>query len=157
GLGAMLKEYPGIDRRRIYLYGGSGGGQVALQVLQCSPQLWSEVHVHSAITKITTKSDVAGNYEEDPTLGWNQNLGFPIVQGALPFDAWRRYEAELVLRGPQCHARRDPVVTGNRQGELPHIWMMHGTADNTVDYQHFLDYTAALELGSGKSFDTLSG
>lgn len=101
GVGRVLDEYPQIDRRRLYLFGGSGGGHLAHQVVRVHPTLWAEVHIHAAITRVTTQADPQTN---GYFTRWNSNLGFPESQGTLTADAWERYEAEHVLRNPQFHA-----------------------------------------------------
>lgn len=150
GLGYLLDEYPEADRRRLYLLGGSGGGHLTLQTLQFTPHLWAEVHVQRAITRITVADDVQNRgYEEDPSSGWHVNLAFPLSQGSLDDDIWERYEAERALRSPQNHAGAAPVWAESPSDTVPPVYMMHGDADPTVDYQHFLDYMAIIEERNG--------
>lgn len=156
GVGELLERFPQIDRRRLYVIGGSGGGHLTLQLLQATPHLWSEVYVQSAITKITTADDTVGLYENDGFAGWNVNLSFPTVQGALPDAVWNRYRAERALRSPQNHAERDAKVYPRTLETVPHVWMAHGTNDATVDFQHLLDYEAAIAAGSGISATTIT-
>ncbi len=145
--GAMLERYPSINRKRLYLIGGSGGGHLGLQVLQLTPELWAEVHIHKAITKITVPEDVlSGGFEEDPPQGWNVNLRYPTEQGNLDDQTWRHYRAERTLRSPAAHAAIEPRTGPN----APRVYMFHGDADPTVDYQHFLHYRSMLETGTGQ-------
>lgn len=129
GTGAVLEAYD-LNEQRIYLYGGSGGGHMALQVYQATPYLWNEVHAHAGITKITTAADVSSGY----ATRWNGNLSFPESQGALDDETWARYQAERNLRGPQFHVLNDPVIGG-----AP-IRIFHGTSDPLVSFRHFSDY-----------------
>lgn len=145
GVGKILELYPQINIKRFYIYGGSGGGHLALQVIQASRHLWSECYIHSAITKITLPKDKYGNYESDPNDGWNIDLGFPTTQGGLSDSKWNRYQAERELRSPQFSALKDAVFSSIQSEYIPTIWMMHGTSDETVDYQHFLDYKNCVE------------
>lgn len=148
--GYMLQRYPQLDRRRIYLYGVSGGGHVALQTLLASRHLWAEVHAMNPITRISVREDVLNNgYDRDPFNGWNTNLGWPTSQGSLDPVVWRRYQAERALRSPVLAYRTDPVFDANDSGILPRLYMTHGTADAVVDFQHFLDFTAAVTAGAG--------
>ncbi len=148
GAGRVLEEHPQIDRRRLYLYGGSGGGHLALQVYQAAPHLWAEVHIHSAITKITVATDLEDGY----LTRWNNNLRFPESQGDLSGEQWMRFQAERTLRGPQFHARKAARVGAHH----PPVWMFHGDADPLVSYQHFLDYKEALAAFSGQPLEEVS-
>ncbi len=111
GTNAVLETFPQIDRRRLYLYGGSGGGLAGLQTVIACPQIWAEVYIHSAITRVTTGAEAAEDYPNDPqgTVygGWNVNMQFPESQGELTDKVWNRYRAERALRGPQngLHSR----------------------------------------------------
>lgn len=147
GMGVLLDHYPQIDRRRLYLWGGSGGGHLALQLLHATPELWSEVVVNSAISRITVRDDVLALYEEDPFSGWNTNLNFPTAQGSLPSDLWDRYRSERDLRSPQFLALSAPLAGGDPL--LPAVAMLHGTADTVVDFQHLLDMRNVVSAASG--------
>lgn len=133
GTGAVLDNYE-LNKRRIYLFGGSGGGHMALQVYQATPHLWNEVHAHSGITKITTSEDIYNGYS---TI-WNANLRFPESQGSLSNEEWSRYQAERNLRGPQFHVLNDPRIGGSP------IRIFHGTSDTLVNFKHFEDYRSNL-------------
>lgn len=142
----MLEHFPELDRGRIYLTGGSGGGHLALQVLRVVPELFAEVYVGSAITLITTSHDVQhGGYTGDAggnAGGWNVNMGFPVTKpAAMPEAEFVRKVAERNLRSPQLGLRRSAPLGS----ESPAIHVVHGDADPTVSYRHFTDLLAALE------------
>ena len=131
GLNATLERYPQINTNRIYLYGGSGGGHLALQVYQVAPEIWAEVYAHAAITLISTQADVNRGYG----TRWNGNLGFPEIQGSLTQEQWNRYQAERDIRSPQS------LVTAGANTTCP-VWMFHGTNDPLVPIINMNEYKA---------------
>ncbi len=151
GLGKMLEIYPQVDRKRLYLYGASGGGHVSLQVLQASRHLWAEVHVHCAITLISTTEDVQNRGYDRDALGdgFHDELRFPIVQGNLSNREFARFQAERALRSPQKNVRAD--LPSSPTSEYPFVWSMHGTNDEGVDVQHFHDMRSAVQQALGLS------
>ncbi|MDK2970562.1 MAG: Prolyl oligopeptidase family [Candidatus Sumerlaeota bacterium] len=158
GLNAVLEHYPQVDKRRLYLYGESGGGHLALQTLHASRGVWAEAHVHSAITKISVRDDVLNaGYDHDPSQGWNTNTRWPVTQDSLDDFTWQRVQAERALRSPQTNAANDaPYTSDPSPASLPLIWMFHGMADNVVDDQHFTDFRAALENRAGTAAQAVS-
>ncbi|MCC5877289.1 MAG: prolyl oligopeptidase family serine peptidase [Candidatus Sumerlaeia bacterium] len=152
GVGAVLEEFPQLDRRRLYLFGGSGGGHLGLQVLQGSQDLWAEVHIHAAITRITLASDVAAN---GYATRWNVNTRFPESRGFRPMSQWIRYVSERTLREPQHHVGLDPVFSEDPDF-LPIVWMFHGTADPSVAYQHLVDFRERLDMATPGPFEVVS-
>lgn len=148
GLGKLLETYPQVDRRRLYLYGASAGGHLALQVLQCSRQLWAEVFVHCGPTLITTPPDVAALYNNDfLPEGLNGYLRFPDSSDGLTPLQFARYQAERALRSAQKNAAAD--LPSALTSDYPFIWSMHGTADTTVDIQHLYDMVNVVKSATG--------
>lgn len=154
GTGAMLEAFPAIDQRRLYLLGGSGGGHLALQLLQVRPDLFAEVYSLCPITRITLPSDVApgqpyaGDANNSPS-GWNANLlpQYPAVQGSMATEEFLRKTDERNLRSPQFGlSRRLPTGVG-----LSPVFVAHGDADPTTRFRHFEDLIAAVESGAGAS------
>jgi Prolyl oligopeptidase family len=144
--GSLLEKFPQIDKKRLYLYGISGGGLIGLETLQYTPGLWSEVHIHAALTKASLSSERdQGLYENDVEGGWNSHLTFPEEQGDLSDEQWQRYNAERDLRAPQLLARNGAIYAPIVGPMAPPVWIYHGDADQKVDFQHFLDYKSALE------------
>lgn len=146
GLSATLQRYPQINTNRIYLYGESGGGHLALQVYQVAPEIWAEVYVHSAITLISTQADVSRGY----ITRWNGNLGFPESQGSLTQEQWDRYQAEREIRSPQFLVGAGANIT------CP-VWMFHGTADPLVPIINMNEYKQHITLPNWHFVDIVGG
>ncbi len=153
GVGALLEAMPEIDRRRIYLVGESGGGQLALQMLQVRPDLFAEVYAISGITCIPTREEMESRgYTGDANgrkSGWLSLImpTFRDKQTPSMSDAeFARKTAERLLRSPQAGlARHTPLGP-----EAPSIFVAHGDADSTVLFQHFVDLRAVIEQAAGQ-------
>jgi len=145
-LHGILERYPQLDTRRLYLFGGSGGGHLALQVYQAAPDIWAEVYTHAAVTLISTRADMSRGYY----IRWNANLNFPESQGALPLEKWNRYQAERLLRSPQF------LVTGGARAACP-VWMFHGAADPKVHIVHMEDYQRLVQGAPNWRFVPIAG
>ncbi|MCB2155969.1 hypothetical protein KQI84_13890 [bacterium] len=151
-IGKTLEMYPDIDRRRIYLWGISGGGQIGLSMLASStvagdaqgeyPGLFASSFCSVAITKITTAEDRDLNgYEVDPDPnGWTEENEWlqPTVGLSNVELAYRA--AERQLRTPQYTAQWIPTDPNS----VIRYFEFHGTADEIVDYQHHLDFRDAI-------------
>jgi acetyl esterase/lipase len=124
-----VRENYKINDERIIGWGGSGGGQVILQVAKMAPNTFSLVIECAGITKPTTAQDVAQNYKNDPIGGWQAKaLGDKNVYTP---DEWQ-------IRSPQYHAAFYKAKT----------YIFHGNADEVVDVQHAIDmYQILLDAG----------
>ncbi|MCB2156234.1 hypothetical protein KQI84_15265 [bacterium] len=152
-IGETLTLYPQIDRRRIYLYGNSGGGQIALCMMAMSrvsgdPSgeyggLFAGVFVNSAITLITTSAEVqnSGYESEDDPWGWVAANVWLQPSSSLPTFELAYRAAERYLRSPQRTLRTVPMDPNG----ISRYFVFHGTDDDIVDYQHLLDYSSAVE------------
>lgn len=58
GVREMLERFPGIDRRRVYHYGGSQGGHLALLSAIYAPDTFAAIYASCALTAITP--EIAG-------------------------------------------------------------------------------------------------
>lgn len=137
GLGKMLETYPQIDRRRLYLYGASGGGFLAYQVLQCSRDLWAEVHVHCAPIELglfLLPPNQTPKPEEDLEKLLT-TLVFPTTSDKMTAEERARYEAERALRSPRENMALDLPVA--EEGAFPRMFVMHGTSDDGIPIDHF--------------------
>ena len=150
-IGRTLELYPEIDRRRIYLYGNSGGGQVSLSMIAMSriagdsegqyAGLFAGVFANSSITLISTADDVNNNGYESETnpLGWVVNNVWLWPDSGLTAEEQALRAAGRYLRSPQKIVSTVPLdPTGTTR-----YFVFHADADQVVDYQHFLDYRAA--------------
>lgn len=149
GLGTLIEEYPQINKRRIYLYGGSGGGQLAMQTACVAENIFTEIYSVSGISRITTSYDVAYNgYTTDAYgSGWNVDLNFPTTQPSwMPDTEFHRYQAERALRSPQNTLAVQDLSTK--------IGIIHGDADPIVSFQHFLDLRSTVEAKKCKTVTT---
>lgn len=137
GLGWLLDAYPEANLQRLYLFGSSGGGHVALQLAAVYPELWAEIYSHSPITKITMPNDrLNHNYERDPSpYGWDVNFMPSYRQTNLTVQQLRQLQAERLIRSPQWNLSHAESVT---LISTP-IYVFHGTADDITDHQHLLD------------------
>ena len=111
-----------IDRGNILLFGGSGGGHLALRMAAYAPQLWRAVSSWCPITDVTA---------------WHgENKGYaPHIEaccGGTPTEAAREYRE----RSPSGH------LASLMQANLS---IHHGRFDNSVPYTHTLNLAMKLE------------
>jgi acetyl esterase/lipase len=98
-----------VDPRRVLLWGGSGGGHLALQCALYAPELFAGVVACAPITQMTYPGEISNEWQD----GWIRRA---IPSGPIPTD-------EVELRSPvhligrlHCdavvlHGDRDPVVS----------------------------------------------
>jgi predicted esterase len=131
----------GLNKKRIFLWGASAGGNVALHTAKMAPRTFALVAALSPITRPSDESDrLLRGYEADPAGGWETFM----------LGSTRKYTTEeWDIRDAQYLA---PYLTG-----LP-VFLIHGDRDPLVDVQHSTDMHAALVAAGGQvTFVTVKG
>lgn len=135
----MFDTFP-VNRQRVFLWGASAGGFVALNTAKMAPRTFAFVAALSPITRPSTTADVQNNgYEADPPQGWEGQ----ILSG-------KTYTtAEYDIRDAQYSAAHLKPTT---------VFLFHGDDDGVVDIQHSIDMHAALLAASVPvTFTTIAG
>lgn len=140
-----LLRYPGLDRSRLYLWGGSQGGQLGAQCMIFAPHLWAATVLvsglyipmpHTEAERLGFAMD--GRETGQPTMHWACGDG-PEITGA-----------ELDIRNPYRNAHLLPKA-------VP-VTLIHGTMDLTVDIKHSIFFYARLKgMGRNVSFFAVHG
>lgn len=136
----MFDNYP-INQQRVFLWGASAGGLVALNAAKMAPRAFAFVAALSPITRPTNQLDRTTNgYSADPPNGWEgQILVAPNTYTTDEFD----------IRDAQWSAAHLKPTT---------VFLFHGSNDPTVDIQHSIDMHAALLQASVPvTFTTIVG
>ena len=134
----VLSAYP-INTRRIIGWGGSGGGDVILQVAKMAPHTFACIMEVAGITKPTDAADTDAGYTTDPAGGWQAMALGPGKSYTVP---------EYQLRSPQHYADlfNAPII------------ILHGDDDDVVSVQHAHDMAAALtDAGKQVSLHLIAG
>lgn len=115
----VLDRWP-CDRRRIFVWGGSAGGHMALMSMVLAPELFAGGIVCCPFTHATLPGEIPGEWQD----GWMRRC---IPEGPVP-------EEEMTIRSPLRLAHRlvRPLV------------LMHGDADDVVSPVHSRRLAAAL-------------
>jgi predicted esterase len=143
---AALRAYPGLDRRRLLLWGGSQGAHLAAQCLVFCPTLWAGAVLCCGLYHPWTFAEQqSGGYTWDLKL--RPGVGF--VEYALgPGNSFS--EAEVQIRSPLMNAALIPA-------DVP-VTLVHGTADDNVDIRHSVEFFARLlALGKRARFFAIAG
>ncbi|MBN2490188.1 MAG: prolyl oligopeptidase family serine peptidase [Planctomycetes bacterium] len=130
-----------VNKQRIFLWGASGGGNVALHAAKMAPGTFALVAALAPITRPTTEEDrMLRGYGTDPAGGWETAM----------LGAGGRYtEEEWDIRDAQ---RLAPYLK-----RVP-VYLLHGDADPVVDWQHSCDlHFALLAAGAAVAFITIQG
>lgn len=101
-----------INRRRIYVWGGSGGGHMALMALVMAPNLFAGGVVCAPFTHPTFPGEIEGEWQD----GWIRRC---IPQGPVPED-------EITIRSPLRLSQRIKAP----------LLLMHGDADSVISVEH---------------------
>ena len=136
----MMAHYT-INKQRVFLWGASAGGFVALHTAMMAPHTFAMVAALSAITRPTNDDDRNyRGYENDPSGGWE-----PYVLGTgLSYST-----EEWDIRDAQYQA-------SFLQG-IP-VFLIHGDQDPVVDIQHARDmHTALLAAGCTVTLREIDG
>ena len=113
-----VSQSAGIDRSKIFLLGGSGGGHMALMMAAFHPERWAMVYASCSITDLTA---------------WHgENKGYaPQIEaccGGPPDTPERKAE----------YLRRSPISYAEQIGQA-HVYLSHGKHDGSVPYTHSLN------------------
>ncbi|GEM_PF-575835 len=142
---STLQRYPALDRSRLYIWGGSQGGQLGAQCMIFAPHLWAAAVLVSGVY-------LPMSGEEAARLGFAMDgraLGKPMMQWACG-DGPAYAGAELDIRNPCRNAHLLPK-------EAP-IALIHGTMDTAVDVKHSVFLYARLRgLGRNAAFFAVHG
>lgn len=128
-----LGRWP-CDRRRIVVWGGSGGGHMALMSMVLAPALFSAGIVCCPYTHPTLPGELGGEWQD----GWIRRC---IPEGPVP-------EEEIFIRSPLrlAHRLTRPLL------------LMHGDADTVVSVEHSRRLAARLgELGAPLRYREVAG
>jgi len=117
-----------LDLKRIYVWGGSGGGHMALLSIIYAPNLFAGCVSHAPFTKATLPGEIANEWQD----GWIK-LCIPV--GKIPNE-----EIEI----------RSPVMLANKI-KTP-LMLIHGDADETVSVTHSRILSSKLKELNNRSF-----
>jgi len=137
---AVLQLYP-INRKRLFLIGGSGGGHNVLQAMAFAPNTFALTVALAPITRPTNRSDIeAGAYRMDPKPGAYADQ-YPEYKNAWGWEGAalgddRYVPDEWDIRNCQ---RPEHVAAARCK-----VILVHGSNDATVDPRHSIDMAAAL-------------
>ena len=136
----MLANYT-LDRCRIFLWGASAGGNVALHTAKMAPGTFALVAALHPITRPTNDQDRTNrHYENDPLGGWEKFiLGTGLSYTTEEWDI------------------RDAQYLAAFMKDVP-VYLIHGDKDNVVDWQHSKDLHDVLQnVGGNSSLITIPG
>jgi len=136
----MLDNYP-VNKKRIFLWGASGGGNVALHAAKMAPRTFALVAALSPITRPTNDHDRNHNgYQNDPIGGWE---GYILGTGlTYTIPEWDIRDAQYLA----VYLKSVPV------------FLIHGDGDPVVDWQHSRDmYDALVNAGGTSTLITIAG
>ena len=124
-----------IDRSRIMLLGGSGGGHMALMMAAYAPKLWRIVSAWVPITDLTVWLKETGT---------ESNYGKATIAccGGVP-ETSPAISAEYRERSPMTHIQALCEA---------HISVHHGRHDSAVSYTHTFNLAQAMEKAGAKRF-----
>ncbi len=136
----MLKNYT-LDRSRIFLWGASAGGNVALHTAKMAPGTFALVAALHPITRPTNDQDrVNLGYENDPLGGWEKF----ILGTGLSYT-------------PEEWDIRDAQYLAAYLKDVP-VYLIHGDKDAVVDWQHSKDlYDRLQNVGGTSTLITILG
>jgi len=136
----MLDKYA-LNKKRVFLWGASAGGNVALHTAKMAPNTFALVAALSAITRPSNESDrLTRGYEADPTGGWESFM----LGGTLKYttEEWDIRDAQYLA----AYLRGVPV------------FLIHGDQDAIVDLQHSADmYSKLIAAGGQVTFVVVKG
>jgi predicted esterase len=130
---ATLARYPELDRRRLFLWGGSQGGHISAQSLVFTPGLWAGAVLCCGLYRaMTHEQTIAGGYRYDVV----HYPGYGFVEYALGLGKTYADEHEFDIRSSirNAHLMPDGVP----------IVLIHGTVDDNVDIRHAVELYARL-------------
>jgi len=137
---AALERYP-INRQRLFLIGGSGGGHVVLQAMAFAPNTFAVTVALAPVSRPTDRKDVEdGTYRADPRPGVYADMGPEYMTGW----GWQGVALGDAAFPPDEHDIRNCQRPEHVAALRCKVILVHGTADDVVDPRHSLDMAAAL-------------
>jgi predicted esterase len=144
---ATLEHYPALDRRRLFLWGGSQGAHLAAQCLVFAPSAWAGAVLCCGLYHPYT-------YAEQSAAGFHYDMqrhpGSGFVEYALGAGQHYAEAHEVEIRS----ARRNAALMPDG---VP-IVLIHGTRDDNVDIRHSVElYARLLACGKQARFYAIAG
>jgi len=146
---ATLQRYD-INRNRLFVAGGSGGGHNALQAAAFAPNTFALTVGMSPVTKPTSREDVEhGGYVKDAKPGRCAEAGYPFENG---------WGGEGMALGVDKHFSKEELAIRNCQRPEHvaaikcRVILMHGFNEDLLDERHSIDMAQALAR-AGKSVE----
>jgi len=112
-VGYLQENFP-IRNDRIFLFGGSGGGQMGLLLAAYAPDLWAQSVVFCSITDVTKWYNENSEYSDDVAH---------CCGGKPEGDTVKEYE----FRSPMTYW--EDIAKAR-------VWMFHGKYDKSVNFMH---------------------
>lgn len=113
-----------FNHRRLFVWGGSGGGHMVLQAAIMAPELFTQAIACCPYTTITRPGEIAGDWCD----GWVRML----VERGSDLDNVPRHE--LDIRSPLLHTNRLSTP----------LLLLHGDSDAVVSVEHSRALAAAM-------------
>jgi predicted esterase len=130
---ATLARFPELNRRRLFLWGGSQGGHIAAQCLIFAPGAWAGAVLCSGLYRaMTYEQTVAGGYAYDMV----HYPGYGFVDYALGQGKTYLHQHQLDIR--------DSIRNAHLMPDGVPIVLIHGTRDDNVDIRHAVELHARL-------------
>lgn len=103
GLRYMLQQHPNLNRRRIYHYGGSQGGHIALLGTLFAPSTFAWIYTSCALTHTDTKivHELSGRY----FAPWERAIRSPLeLAEHIPCPVYLEYGTEDLIVPHESHS-----------------------------------------------------